>query len=392
MNKTFKKILPSLSILSATLIICFAIIFRDEPPSISELNSLNSKFGLISARPMDSDGMEIAESLFHTNIVLNASILKISGPEKDLIVQIKAPDNADLKNIFLIKFRTDYNVADIAKAYKNLDLVNFAEPDYALSLNSSATVPDAKKNTSSSLSEPSADGKKSVVVALIDSGVDIEHKDLKNKIVQGWDFLDNDNTAQDAFGHGTHLAGIITKKSSAFIMPIRITDGKNGKLSDLIKSIKFAADNHADIINLSLGLPNKSGILKEAIDYATRKNIFVVAAAGNYNSKNEYYPAAYQKVFSVAALDKKGDKLFISDYGKWVDYSVAAQDVYSTLPGNKYGYKTGTSQAAAILTAKIASILAKTPDYDFSGLSDKLLKISKPIKSEDYAGLLGRKL
>ena len=389
MKKILKNILPEISLITVISVYLLVSFFWNKPALVAELDSLNSKFGLTSVQPIGNDGDKLADSLFHPD-VLSASIIKISRPQKDMILQLKDADTSDLSNIFLIRFRTEFSIEEIASAYSALDLVKFAEPDYALSTESINSDSPALNQIPAqvSLSDKSNN---SVNVALIDSGVDSGHKDLAGRILKGWDFLDNDNIPQDEYGHGTHLAGIITKNPQASIIPIRMTDGKSGKLSNLIKSIKFAADNNADIINLSLGLPNKSGILKEAIDYAVKKNITVVAAAGNYNTDKEYYPAAYPNVISVGALDKNGDKLFLSDYGKWVDYSVVAQDVYSTLPGNKYGYKTGTSQAAAILTAKIASLIGKNQISDSLSLESQLQDISSVIKKGDYAGLLGRK-
>lgn len=126
----------------------------------------------------------------------------------------------------------------------------------------------------------------------------------------------------------------------------------------------FAVDNHADVINLSLGLREKSSLLADAVNYAFAKGVPIAAAAGNYNTNKQYYPAAYDNVIAVAGLAKDGAKLPQSNFGTWVDYSVVAQDILSDAPGNKYAYATGTSQAVAFVSAKIARILERTKNAD----------------------------
>jgi len=393
----FKKIFPKFTIpllvFLAMVSNCYFLISKNIESPLNELALLNSKYGLIAAEPIDKNEIQVADSLFR-RVNLNASIMSILKPKKELIVQLKNNNNADLTNIFLLKLRTDSDLEEIAKAYEDLNIIRYAEPNFSLELNSEDITPDDEnkdgQDTAQSFND---DTKKSVIVAIIDSGVDVEHDDLKGRTIQGWDFVNNDNIPEDTLGHGTHLAGIIANNSSsAIIMPLRLTDGKNGRLSDLIKAIRFAIYKNAKIVNLSLGLFQQSRILKEAIDYANQKNVFIIAAAGNYNSDEKYFPAAYTKVFSVAALNKKGQKLYQSNYGKWVDYSIVAQDIYSALPNNQYGYRTGTSQAAAFLTASVADILGENPNIDLKTLSAELQKKSELIQSGDYAGLLGRKL
>jgi len=175
-------------------------------------------------------------------------------------------------------------------------------------------------------------------------------------------------------------------------MPLKFTDSKTGRLIDVVKAIKFASDSDKSvkIINLSLGLKEASQTLKEAVDYAQEKNIIIVAAAGNDNSDVKYYPAAWPEVISVAAVDSKDEKVFVSNYGNWVKYSAQGQDIYSTVPDGKYAYSTGTSQAAPVVTAKIAEILSNLSDSanTLSEIDSQLKKSSKTPKGK-YADKLG---
>jgi subtilisin family serine protease len=237
-----------------------------------------------------------------------------------------------------------------------------------------------------------------VLIAIIDSGVDLDHPDLKGRIDSSWNFLQDNSEVNDELGHGTHLAGIIASNCpNAQIMALKFTDEKIGALKELVKAIRFAVDNGAEIINLSLGLRQEMQSIKEALDYANSKGVIVVAAAGNYRSSEKYYPAAYEKVIGVAALKKNGEKFYLSNFGEWVDFSISAQDIYSAMPDSQHGYQTGTSQAAALMTAKIANRLKflKTQNSDselFQAVYDYLKSISEPNLEGEFPGQLGLRI
>ncbi|KKQ71644.1 MAG: Peptidase S8 and S53 subtilisin kexin sedolisin [Candidatus Peregrinibacteria bacterium GW2011_GWC2_39_14] len=364
-----------------------------------KLALLNAKYGLTEAETVDSALTEKKiDSLFFREISMT-SVLNVLKPKKELIVKLNDENNVQegpLKNIFVLKLRTDSDVKEIAKDYENIDLVAYAEPNYELEMNAESVELLEDTNEPKEALEAPEDAPKNLIVtvALIDSGIDANHKDLKGRIIQGWNFMNGSSITDDNVGHGTHIAGIIARNSTfAKIMPLKFTDGKNGgRISDLIKAIKFASDKNVNIINLSLGLQEKSKSLEEATAYAFVKGAIVVAAAGNYNSENEYYPAAFNNVFAVAALNKNREKLYQSDFGKWVDYSTEAQDVLSSLPGDRYGYATGTSQATPFLTAKIADIIATNNIFDSPRINRELRKASRIINKGEFSGMLGREL
>ncbi|PIZ75086.1 hypothetical protein COY05_05000 [Candidatus Peregrinibacteria bacterium CG_4_10_14_0_2_um_filter_38_24] len=379
-----------------TLIFCLLILFvfsscnrtADNRPDNGKekLSWLNSEYGLMGIEALN--GPNNLTSRFASNTI-KTNIFDIFKAKKELVIKVKNDVNSSpLGDVFLLKLRTNAEIQDIASQYDSLDFVEYAEPNFQVELSDDGV--NKYNDEASTVDQVHANS--DIVVAVIDSGVDVNHKDLKNRIVAGYDAVSDDKDVSDDYGHGTHVAGIIASNSSAKIMPIKFTDGKTGKMSDLAKAIKFAVDNDVDVINLSLGLKKKSALLMDSVDYAFKNDISVVSAAGNYNTSKKYYPAAYGKVIAVTGLANDGTKLPQSNFGTWVDYAVKAQDILSTMPGNKYGYATGTSQAAPFVTAKIVRILEKTKDLSIRSILIELGKISTSINTGKFALLLGREL
>jgi serine protease len=174
---------------------------------------------------------------------------------------------------------------------------------------------------------------KGVTVAVIDTGVTKTTDMDKTEFVPGYDFVNNRAEADDDNGHGTHVAGSVAQSTNnsigvagvayeAKIMPMKVLSAAGGgTVSDIAESIKFAADNGADVINMSLGGGGESALMKEAIDYAYSKGVVIVAAAGNENQNSASYPARYNHVIGVAAYDAKNEKAEFSNYGAGVDIS-----------------------------------------------------------------------
>ena len=172
-----------------------------------------------------------------------------------------------------------------------------------------------------------------VTVAVIDTGVSRVPDLSQTEFVSGYDFVNDRNDASDDNGHGTHVAGTIAQSTNnsygvagiayeAKIMPLKVLSGQGGgTVSDIADAIRFAADNGADVINMSLGGGGESQVMKDAIDYAYDKGVVIIAAAGNSNQNAAAYPARYPKVISVSALDAAGQKAPYSNYGAGVDIS-----------------------------------------------------------------------
>lgn len=260
------------------------------------------------------------------------------------------------------------------------------------------------KNAGSHISAPEAwkleEGKKEILVAVIDTGMDSKHPDLsqnlwskeeeieqgKNKVKQkvyGWDFVKNAPNPSDEHGHGTHVAGIIGAIANPkagvsgvvhhiSLMPVRYYSEYNSgavNLKNTIKALNYAIDQGCRIINYSGGGPEYSHEEYLAMRRAQQKGILIVAAAGNESEntdvvENFYYPSAYglTNTISVAATDIRDQLLASSNWGKKkVDVAAPGENIYSTLPGGKYGYMSGTSQATAFVTGIAALLLSRDP-------------------------------
>lgn len=206
-----------------------------------------------------------------------------------------------------------------------------------------------------------------VLVAVIDTGVDYTHEDLAVNINEslGWDFANNDNDAMDDNGHGTHVAGIIAATMNnnkgvvgvapnTTIMPVKVCN-KFGScwLTDVADGIRYAVDNGASIISISLGSPLPDTWTYDATRYAVQKGALIIAAAGNRGIEAPEYPAAYPWVLAIGALDHDGNKAYYSQYGDFLDLTapggssdgIPEHDIISTYLNNSYAYMAGTSMA-----------------------------------------------
>jgi serine protease len=219
--------------------------------------------------------------------------------------------------------------------YQTQDIPN--DPDYAKQWNlRSINVESAWDNTKG----------EGVTVAVIDTGIRRVRDLEQTNLVTGYDFVNNREDATDDNGHGTHVAGTIAQSTNnsygvagiaykANLMPLKVLSRTGqGTVTDIAEAIRFAADHGADVINMSLGGAGDSQVLREAIDYADRKDVVIVAAAGNSNTNSASYPARYDKVIAVSALDAMGEKAPYSNYGAGITISAPGG---STSGGNMAG-------------------------------------------------------
>lgn len=211
-----------------------------------------------------------------------------------------------------------------------------------------------------------------VILAIIDTGVDVSHEDLVGNYDASIDkdIVNNDNNANDDMGHGTHVAGIaaaVTNNSTgiAGLAPVTIMGVKvlnwlgAGTDVDIADGINYASNNGADVINMSLGSTTTSSVMRDACDIAFyNRNVVVIAAAGNSNTSQKTYPAAYASVIGVAALETPTQRASFSNYGyDNVEISAPGAAIHSTLPDHAtfwnllgifpydYGDMDGTSMA-----------------------------------------------
>jgi len=219
----------------------------------------------------------------------------------------------------------------------------------------------------------------SIVVAVLDTGVDTDHELFTNNIVPGYDFIDNDidpreiaegldsngnGLLDEGFGHGTHVAGIIkTIAPNISIMPIKVIDSDGvGEMADIISGIDFAIANGARIINMSMSISEASANLLDAIDRAEQADVAVVTSAGNNDSDGLSYPATETKVYTVTSLGSNLLKSPFSNYATKVDASAPGELILSAHPNNRYVTRSGTSMAAPVLTGQMAILMEISPN------------------------------
>ncbi|MFI6521043.1 S8 family peptidase [Spirillospora sp. NPDC050679] len=232
---------------------------------------------------------------------------------------------------------------------------------------------------------------KGVTIAVVDTGADLGHPDLKDSLVAGYDFVDNDDEPKDQNGHGTHVAGIaaaVTDNGTgiaggapdAKIMPVRALNTLgSGDNATITKAIVWAADHGAKVINLSLGESGlmsrliKGGVLNQAFSYAHGKGAVVVAAAGNDGTVKQPYKVT-TPVLTVGASDQRGRPAEFTNVGAQDQVTAPGVGILSTLPTYRtpetkndtsgYGKLDGTSMAAPYVSA-LAALLAgqgESPD------------------------------
>ena len=221
-------------------------------------------------------------------------------------------------------------------------------------------------------------GSHEIVIAVIDSGILLAHPEFDQRLVDGYDFVNDDSMPDDDSGHGTHVAGIIAAAldngegvagvcPQCLLMPVKVLNANNlGSWSQLAQGILFAVDNGARVLNLSLGANVPSETLASAIDYAIESGAIVVAAAGNYGSSKPFYPAALDGVIAVGATTSQGTRWIKSDFGSYIDLVAPGDLIYSTYHDldniyRGYTYMSGTSMAAPFVSGVAGLLLSVAP-------------------------------
>lgn len=228
-----------------------------------------------------------------------------------------------------------------------------------------------------------------VIIAVIDSGVDLTHTDLQNVLIPGYDFANNDATPEDDAGHGTKVTGIIGAQGNnggiagvdwnvdIAIMPVKFmknNDGSTtGNLSDAVEAIYYAVDHGASVINASWGFSSYSQSLADAINYARSHGVLFITSAGNSGDNNDttgHYPSNYttDNIIAVAALGSEGTLAGFSNYGE-TSVDIAAPGVgitTTTLNGGYVAWASGTSFATPFVTAVAAMILSQSSSMDYA--------------------------
>ncbi|OIU72036.1 S8 family peptidase [Rossellomorea aquimaris] len=341
-----------------------------------------------SAFAKDSTSLDLASK----NTTVNKSLDKSEYVKGEVIVKFKDSASKSAKDNVLESMKASEvedkdavespfkvlkvgNVEAVVKALNNNPNVEYAEPNYKLA--ATWTPNDTyyqgyqygPQNTYTNYAWDYTRGSSGQEIAVLDTGVDYNHPDLDGKTIRGYDFVDNDYYPMDLNGHGTHVAGTAAAETNngtgvagmapnTKILAVRVLDANgSGSLADIADGIRYAADQGAEVINMSLGCDCSTPTLESAVNYAWNKGSVIVAAAGNDGISTTFEPASYANVIAVGAVDSYDRKASFSNYGTWVDVTAPGVDIASTVPNNGYSYMSGTSMASPHV-AGLAGLLA----------------------------------
>ncbi|TAL70082.1 MAG: T9SS type A sorting domain-containing protein [Bacteroidetes bacterium] len=352
--------------------------------------------------------------------ISNSNIMLLQKRSVKIAPQIQSRINTipeNISKICIVKYESELDPVIVSKKIAAVPGIKYAEPLYEHHITDNPN--DSLVKFESYLDQikvfnawDSLDTNNTVIIGIIDTGVDYLHEDLsKNLFInsgetgvdgqgndkktnnidddsngfiddwRGWDFSSDDNFLGDneplpGNEHGTHVAGIcaavvnngigvagVAKKVK--FLPVKVApDGAfNTSVTNGYDGIVYATGMGADIINCSWGSSSKSEAEQEIIDAAVGLGSVVIAAAGNDNRNIAFYPSSHENVLSVAAVDTKDKKASFSNFDNTIDVSAPGVDILSTLPGNSYGYLSGTSMATPVVSGVAALVKEKFPKY-----------------------------
>ncbi len=366
-----------------------------------------------------------------SKLIQQHNIAKIYKP----LTRLKTPF---FDNVYKIEFTNKKQVEQLQTQLKELDFVEYSEKFPVFKSNAIPNDPAVKNNHLWFLETVKAydawdiaQGSSDVVVAVVDDAVKITHEDLKgsvwinkNEISNngidddnngyvddrvGWDGAHNDNNpnpvsnaSQYYMGHGTHVAGTAAAQTNNGrgiasiahnVKLMACKSSNNVGLYGVFEALEYAIVNNADVINCSWGGKNGSTILEELVAEAVKRDIILVAAAGNENTSLPSFPAGYPEVISVASSTKEDKRSNFSNYGTTIDIVAPGSDIVScSVEGTtNYFANFGTSMASPNVSSLIALMLSQKPELTPSQVKNCLLSTADNIdaKNPDYKGLLG---
>lgn len=432
--KLKNKILPFI----LTIVICTSMFFFSKLDNTFNSSAVTSKIINISQL---SPTKQLVINQF--NKLSNIALSNFHDPSSTncVIVKFNAIHNGEIK-----KFENEFNLTGRLELYEELniygyefddyltldtlielnqsDLVEYVEADYTITPHAEMDNLWGLKNQVNSGIDinitkawEKSKGNSNLIIAVIDTGVDYNHPDLKNNVwinpreiatngkdddengyiddIFGWNFADDNNNPNDEDGHGTHVTGIIAASENNIgmvgvapkvkIMPLKIFKGSSGSISSIIRAISYAKRNGASIVNLSLTTTAYDQSLRDIM--ATSTDILFISAAGNDSQNNNLhpkYPANYDlsNNIVVASINQNGTLSSFSNYGyTTVHVAAPGNSIYSTLPNGKYGYKNGTSMSAPYVTGVAALVKSIYPSYSPSQIKNRILSTVKKLSS-----------
>lgn len=353
-----------------------------------------------------------------------------------------AGQHPQLRRNYLIRFPTGWALEPLQQRYERHAAIEAVEKNRLNQL-CAETAPNDPSYTEqwnlTLLNMPQAweieRGKPQITVAVVDSGIATQHLEFRERLWEnvneipgngidddrngyiddrnGWDFSDaptllgggdwteRDNAPEDETGHGTHVSGIIAAAvnngigvagitQNCRLMPVRVSFKFGGgtyiQNDDAAAAIVYAADNGAQVINMSWGDTVRASIIEDAIEYAYQRGCVLVSAAGNSAILGSYYPAALKNVISVAGLGRERQMYDSSNFGATVNIAAPAEEILSTSLNDGYQTRSGTSMAAAHVSGVAALVLSANPHATNIEVQEKLIATAKPLFITEFVG------
>lgn len=339
---------------------------------------------------------------------------------------------ATANNLKMLKYVKRINTAvfktSINKSVSNLidelkatsSIIEYAEENYKLTTSYTVNDPKAREQNGMAVANlPKAwditFGDPKVVIAVIDTGIDLTHPDLKNKVVQGYNILtQGQSQPMDDNGHGTHASGIVAAETNnkigvagtaplCKIMPIKALDAKgSGETVNIAYGIIWAVDHGARIISMSLGGPQNETV-KRAVEYALAKDTVLVAAMGNDGKNVKSFPAALPGVISVGSVTFSKQRSDFSNFGSWISVVAPGSEILSTLPtyvstmtemekNQGYDYLDGTSMACPMVAGLAGLVLSRYPNYTQQEVKAKIESTATDLGTKGFDDKYGHGL
>ncbi|PYZ91712.1 peptidase S8 [Salipaludibacillus keqinensis] len=332
-------------------------------------------------------------------------LVKFNGPAEKGIVKAFGVDEEDILHEYELLSVMHINLTDNQKRglerHPQVEMVEENGEVEALG----QTVPWGVPHVQGTAAQEEGYTGDSVKVAILDTGVDNTHEDLAANVKGGhsvFDDADNSDPYYDENGHGTHVAGtvgavnndlgVIGVAYDADLYAVKVLNNAgSGTLAGIAEGIEWSIDNEMDIINMSLGGSQGSSILEEFSDLAYDEGVLVVAAAGNSgnrggNNDTVGYPANYDSVIAVAAIDENNNRASFSSSGPAVEISAPGVSVLSTIPGNDYAAFNGTSMASPHVAGVAAQVWQAKPELSNEELRDLLNETAQSLGSASQYG------
>ena len=381
--------------------------------SQADFQALNERFGAVSVEPICSPATRTGQG-------------------------------AKLRRTYLVRLPSGWDVASIREKYARSRIVEAVAPNRLSRSLGEQILPNDPRFLEQwnlqNINMPAAwaieRGDPRIIIAVVDSGIDLTHEDLRAQLwqnvreipnngrdddnngyvddINGWDFsdaptlpghgdyTDRDNDPSDETGHGTHVSGILAASANngigvagiawgCRIMPLRAgfvvaTGSAFLQNDDVSAAIVYAADNGAKAINMSWGDTVDAFVIHDAVEYAYHRGCVLVGAAGNSHAVGALYPAALKTVIAVAATAQNNALSFVSNFGASIDIAAPGEAILSTQHDSNYGLLAGTSMAAPHVSGVAALLLSYRPDLSNEDIRRTLAATATPIPSDRLVG------